>query len=92
MELENFLRRMKRIDQFHLVVADAFCRSSIIKLLVSFEISSIFNEETLLLFDGELRLLLMLLVLLLLLLYFSSSLSSAGVGMITEDCDFSESS
>jgi hypothetical protein len=71
----------------HLVVV--FCwRSSIIKLLVSFDTSSIFSAT---LFEDELFVMLKLLMLLLLLLYFSTSRSRTGVGMMTED-DFNESS
>lgn len=69
------------------VVVDEFWRSSIIKLLVSFDTSSIFNAvfvDALLPID---RLLILLLLLLLFWLYLSTSLSRTDVGMIADDDD-----
>lgn len=57
----------------HLVAAAVFWRSSIIKLLVSFDTSSIFNEDV------------FVTVRLLLLLYLSTSRSRTDVGMMTDD-------
>lgn len=64
----------EKLKVIHLVVV--LWRSSIIKLLVSFDTSSIFNTE----FDGEESR-----TRLLLLVYFSASLSSTEDGMITDD-------
>ena len=83
--LQSWREKKEKLDFFHGIkesdpvihlVAAVFCRS-IVKLLVSFDTSSIFNVTE---FDEEL----------LLLLYFSGSLSRTDDGMMTDD--FTESS
>lgn len=70
-------------NDIHLAAVDpVFWRSSIIRLLVSFDTSSIFNATEL---DEVALDTALLLMILLLWLYFSVSRSRTDVGMITDD-------